>query len=558
MSARIQQMLGHGVALWGLLVSLALGCKGASEGSADLAAGQTSDTATLADAAQLAGDATASALDPDAADGWAFGRAKPSCLQSSDCPLAPPCRMAACVAGHCTVELAKDGQPCGTAEALKGCGPAVCTLGNCVAPSELPKRSWGEAAMVVPLALCSASGGAVGWAQIPGQLGHAAWLGPAPSNQSGVLVQVAESVLWQDGYAAAWQACADGNGSSAVLAGWRKASAQGPRQAVVATFANHSLKDLQVHAGTSDTEWTAIAHSYADTVIAGTAMQVATGQDVRVLWKNADTPREFPLPGDQYAPAVVQVEDGSAILCGYQATGNAPADGWIARVNAAGQLLWQAAIGGEGIQRFHSCRGIQNVWQIQAKVSGTVVAVGTTHIATKEGPLPKPWLVAFSVATGAVVWERELDLTGGHPAELRYLSGYQVNPSNLAWAAGYVRKKNVEYPWLVAVDETGLPRSVQADAEPGRIAGIELANNWGAEVLLHRPAQTPSTIAELRNSAGKRACHCPGTDEICLPAAVCQLRTCGCPESGKLLGEPCTLPSGTAASCGLVSCEPKP
>lgn len=166
------------------------------------------------------------------------------------------------------------------------------------------------------------------------------------------------------------------------------------------------------------------------------------------------------LGGSDYdgANAVLQAADGGFVFAGYSASTDGDVlgvhggdDGWVVKLNAAGELQWQLALGGSGDELFNA---------IVASDDGGYLIAGTTDsndgdVAGAHG-LTDIWVAGID-ADGALSWQRTLGGTGHDQGNAIALlpDGYLVaglTDSNDGDVSG---NHGIYDAWLVKVEAAG-------------------------------------------------------------------------------------------------------
>jgi len=147
--------------------------------------------------------------------------------------------------------------------------------------------------------------------------------------------------------------------------------------------------------------------------------------------------------------------DGSIILGGYtEQLGTWTSDGWIIRLNASGNLLWEKKIATDGDDVVHDA-----VFTEQFEV----VAVGHQNYSFKNR-MTKVWIGKYD-AMGKLIWEKMLDGTDAqavavHPSGNIVVAGYTAKSDGNRdlWLAQFDDKGNRK--WLKTFENKGVARDV--------------------------------------------------------------------------------------------------
>ncbi len=134
-------------------------------------------------------------------------------------------------------------------------------------------------------------------------------------------------------------------------------------------------------AGTTD------SFGEADT---GDGLVVKVASDGRVAWA-----RTYGGPADDMLIDIQPTADNGAIAAGWtKSFGAGQADFWVVKIDAAGEIVWQKAYGGKGMEQ---------AWSVVPLADGgCVVAGGTTSFGAGKADY---WLLRLD-ATGEIVWQK--------------------------------------------------------------------------------------------------------------------------------------------------------
>jgi hypothetical protein len=226
----------------------------------------------------------------------------------------------------------------------------------------------------------------------------------------------------------------------------------------------------------------------------GDAWLVRTTIDGKKMW-------DRPYGGAEYdaARAVAAVPGGDIVLAGQTfSSGAGASDGWYAKVDAQGQLLWQKTAGGKNDDLFRA---------VAVLPDGGLALAGVTR-STGAGE-EDAWLVRTD-ADGGVLWQRAFGSKQNDGA-----LALAVLPTGGFALAGYRDSQLNEgaESWLLRTDDTG---EVVADQSYGVTeTGIYIANAvallpkggfaLAGRMQLHGVSQSDALLV-LTDSTGKSTC----------------------------------------------------
>lgn len=171
----------------------------------------------------------------------------------------------------------------------------------------------------------------------------------------------------------------------------------------------------------------------------------------------------------EYANHVQQTADGGYMVCGNSGssnagtltgvTGNGLSDGWLIKLDAAGNLQWQKLLGGSTYDAFMSFQQTSDGGYIVAGISGSS-NTGTLTGITMNGEYDS-WIIKLD-GTGTMQWQK---LLGGTKYEIAHSilqttdGGYIVagfsSSSNTGTLVGFINHGLSDY-WILKLTSAGV------------------------------------------------------------------------------------------------------
>ena len=168
--------------------------------------------------------------------------------------------------------------------------------------------------------------------------------------------------------------------------------------------------------------------------------------------------------------------DGGFLVAGVMDVEAAEVDGWVAKIDAAGEVLWSTTLGGE---RVDVATGVAE------RPDGSIVAAGNFTVAG----LQVPWVAELS-ATGAVQWQRSYD---GERSES--VIDLALDGDGTAYLAIIAQLREDRAGQILAVGSDGALRWQRefVKYDGGAAYAVTRAPRGGARLVL-RWADSPTTL----------------------------------------------------------------